>query len=102
MSSLRTIARRLERRALQHAAIWVVRIARVLRREGLLGRRGCLMAVRLSSRLSKRSWTIFRAERALRKSRICQNANDADARRRNDHSQLDQTKAGFGDNGDRQ
>lgn len=102
MSSLRTIVRRLQQRAYQHAAILVVIIARVLAREGLLGPRGCLIAARLSSRLSKWSWAIFRSERALRKSRICQNANECSALRPTDQEQLGQTKAGFEDSGDRQ
>lgn len=66
----RSISRRLEERACLFGAIWVVRVARVLVREGLLSRRGAFAACRLSSRLSKRAWRIWRSERARRRSAI--------------------------------
>lgn len=70
MRSLRSIARRLEERVCLLGAIWVIRIGRVLVRERLLNRRVALIAFRLSSRLSKRAWTIWRSERARRQSAI--------------------------------
>lgn len=70
MRSPRSIARRLEERACLLAAIWVARIGRIMVREGLLNRTGAFFAFRLSSRLSRRAWAIWRSERALRRSAL--------------------------------
>lgn len=98
----RPSARRLEERACLWAATWVVRVARVLAKQGLLDRRGALLAVRLSSRLSRRAWATYRAERKRRRAEIWREANEASSPGANDKSHLSRTKAGFKDNGDSQ
>jgi len=98
----RRSARRLEERACLWVATWVVRVARILAKQGLLDRRGALMAVRLSSRLLRRAWAIYRSERALRRADFWRAANDASSHGAKDKSRLSWTKAGFKDNGDSQ
>lgn len=75
MRSPRSIARHLEERACLFGAIWVVRVARILVREGFLNRRGAFAAFRLSSRLSRRSWRIWKSERARRRSAMWGESN---------------------------
>jgi hypothetical protein len=65
MRSRRSIAKRLEKRSYLLAARWAVKAAHFLAMSGLLSRRGAFIAFRLSSRLSKKSWAIWRSERTF-------------------------------------
>jgi hypothetical protein len=63
MRSACAITRRLKHRGYLLAARWIVATARVLAARGLLSAKAALLAVRWSSRLSKKSWAIWRSER---------------------------------------
>jgi hypothetical protein len=61
--SRRSIAGHLEERSYLLAAKWIVKAAHFLAMHGVLSHRGAFIAFRLSSRLSKKSWAIWRSQR---------------------------------------
>jgi hypothetical protein len=61
--SRRSIAGHLEERSYLLAARWIVKAAHFLAMHGVLSQRGAFIAFRLSSRLSKKSWAVWRSQR---------------------------------------